>query len=359
MKRRSTKGQLHRRHAMLISLALGAFAVLGVLVGGGSAASTAAPENTSPPTVTGTPQEGQTLRGDRGAWTGGVTDYNYFWTRCNRSGGSCNNISGAHAATYTLRGADVGRTIRFKVEAKNASGSTFASSVPTAVIAAAPKVSAPVNTSPPTISGSAEEGQRLTGNGGAWSNNPTGFVYTWTRCDRTGNACADISSTNSTQYTLTSADVGNTVRFKVRASNAGGSNAGISAPTAVVLAPGQALTVDQISLPDRLVVDGVKFFPNPTRTRRPIVARFHVSETARGRSVQGALVYALGLPYGWVRNAPETATDSAGWATIALQPTATMPLRRGALVVFVRARKPGENVLAGVSTRRLVQESIR
>jgi hypothetical protein len=27
--------------------------------------------------------------------------------------------------------------------------------------------------------------------------------------------------------------------------------------------------------------------------------------------------------------------------------------------VFVRARKPGDNLLAGVSTRRLVQDSIR
>jgi hypothetical protein len=30
----------------------------------------------------------------------------------------------------------------------------------------------------------------------------------------------------------------------------------------------------------------------------------------------------------------------------------------GALVIFVRARKPGDNLLAGVSTRRLVQEGV-
>jgi hypothetical protein len=36
-----------------------------------------------------------------------------------------------------------------------------------------------------------------------------------------------------------------------------------------------------------------------------------------------------------------------------------MPLGRGHdLVLFVRARKPGDNLLAGVSTRRLVQETI-
>jgi hypothetical protein len=36
-----------------------------------------------------------------------------------------------------------------------------------------------------------------------------------------------------------------------------------------------------------------------------------------------------------------------------------MPLRPGELVLFVRARKPGDNLLAGVSTRRLVQAAIR
>jgi hypothetical protein len=73
----------------------------------------------------------------------------------------------------------------------------------------------------------------------------------------------------------------------------------------------------------------------------------------------GALVYILGLPYGWTRNVPERPTGTDGWVTLLIQPQARMPLRRGALVVFVRARKPGYNLIAGVSTRRLVQEPIR
>ena len=93
-------------------------------------------------------------------------------------------------------------------------------------------------------------------------------------------------------------------------------------------------------------------------SRASAVARYHVYDT-RGFSIQGALVYALSLPYGWTRKSPEVATDSSGWATITISPTASMPLRPGALVIFVRARKSGDNLLSGVSTRRLVQVSIR
>ena len=72
--------------------------------------------------------------------------------------------------------------------------------------------------------------------------------------------------------------------------------------------------------------------------------------------MQGALVYALGLPYTWMNSSPEVATDADGWATILITPTARLPLTPGtSLVMFVRARKPGENILGGVSNRRLVQ----
>ena len=211
------------------TLALG----LGVFAGAGGAASTAAPVNTSPPTVTGTPQVGHKLTGDRGVWSGSPTDYNYFWTRCDKTGGSCANISGANATTYTLTTADVGNTLRFKVQATNADGSSSDSSVPTAVIAAAAKV-LPVNTSLPTVTGTAQAGQMLTGAKGVWSGSPTDYNYFWTRCDTSGESCANISGANATTYTLTSADVGNTIRFKVEATNADGSTFASSARTAVV-----------------------------------------------------------------------------------------------------------------------------
>jgi hypothetical protein len=91
-----------------------------------------------------------------------------------------------------------------------------------------------------------------------------------------------------------------------------------------------------------------------TATTRTIVARFHVSVC--GASTQGALVYATAVPYNQFSNAPEATTDSTGWATITFQSRAGYPASRHQQLIafFVRARKPGESTLGGISTRRLV-----
>jgi hypothetical protein len=48
-----------------------------------------------------------------------------------------------------------------------------------------------------------------------------------------------------------------------------------------------------------------------------------------------------------------------GWATVSVVPSRFMPLSKNALVMFVRARVEGQSLLAGSSTRRLVQVGIR
>jgi hypothetical protein len=105
------------------------------------------------------------------------------------------------------------------------------------------------------------------------------------------------------------------------------------------------------------VIDDVKFTPNPVRTATTITARFHVKETQNGKSVSDALVYAIGLPYSRVTVPGEVKTDATGWATVTFNPAKFFP-RKGFVTVFIRARKPGDDALAGVSTRRLVQFTI-
>ena len=80
---------------------------------------------------------------------------------------------------------------------------------------------------------------------------------------------------------------------------------------------------------------------------------------ARGYVVRDALVHAIGIPYGWVANAREVATNENGYATVKLYPTKRLPLRKGeALVVFIRSRKPGTSSQAGESAHRLVQVAL-
>ncbi len=95
---------------------------------------------------------------------------------------------------------------------------------------------APVNATPPTISGTATEGQALTVGPGTWTGSaPITRDYRWRRCDATGANCVDGAATAS-MYTLVAADVGHTIRVRETATNAYGQTAITSAATAVVTA---------------------------------------------------------------------------------------------------------------------------
>jgi hypothetical protein len=93
------------------------------------------PGTSTPPTTTGTAQQGQTLTEHAGSWTNSPTSFNYQWLQCDSLGNSCLPISGALSQTYVLAGGDVGHTIRVQEEAHNAAGAGGpATSTPTAVV---------------------------------------------------------------------------------------------------------------------------------------------------------------------------------------------------------------------------------
>ena len=219
---------------------------------------------------------------------------------------------------------------------------------------------APANTTPPSISGTPRVGERLIANTGGWTNADS-FAFQWQRC--AGAVCTNVAGATGQSYGVLADDRGRTVRVLVTATNARGSVTAASAPTGVVqpaagasVATVTAVSVASISLPNRLVIARVEFVPRVIRSRsRPIAVRVLVSDL-RDRPVSGALVFARGVPSNRVTTARERATRANGWVTLSFRPLRALPLRRGAtLVFFVRARKAGEPLLAGVSTRRLVQ----
>ena len=342
------------------------FSLLAVVLIGLVAAATAlaaAPRTTSPPTLEGTFRQDSTLQTTNGLWANSPTSYTYRWQRCDANGNACANIAGATASTYKLVNADVGQTVRTLVTAKNADGSDTANSKPSPVIA---DNTTPKNTALPTISGSPVVGEQLTASQGTFTGAPDRYSYQWNQCDTAGSACVSTGSTGKA-YGVRTADVGKTLRVEVTAINEKGRSTAVSNPTAVVLASGttpppsggNAVPISSVSLPDRLVTSAVSFAPTAIQNRYDLVTMtVRVSDT-RGRLVQGALVYATGVPFGIITVMPETPTGSNGVATLQFRPTARLTIRGGSAVqLFLRVRKPGDNVLAGVSSRRLVQVRI-
>src|SRR5207253_1141920 len=142
------------------------------------------PTSTSPPTITGTAQQGQTLTEHNGSWANEPTSFTHQWLQCDGLGNGCLPIAGATAQTYVPGASDVGHALEVQETAKNAGGSSGpASSTATAAVSAPPL---PSNTAPPTITGTAQQGQVLTAHNGSWSNEPTSFAYEWLRCDSGG-----------------------------------------------------------------------------------------------------------------------------------------------------------------------------
>ncbi len=166
-------------------------------------------------TITGTPNQGQTLTAD----TSGISDpdgpssltFSYQWKR----GGT--DISGATSSTYVLTQADVGSVITVTVSWTD-SGST----VETLTSAATASV-ANVNDSPTgavTITGTATQGQTLTADTSTIVD-PDGpsnltFSYQWKR------GGTDISGATSSTYILTQADVGAAITVTVSWTDGGG-----------------------------------------------------------------------------------------------------------------------------------------
>lgn len=334
-----------------------------VLVGLVAAATAlaAAPRSTSPPTLEGTFRQGETVRTSNGLWANDPTSFSYRWFRCDANAGTnCVAISGATSNTYRLVKADVGHSVLTRVTARNADGSATANSKPSPVVA---DNKAPSNTAAPTIGGSAVVGEQLTANEGAWTGAPDRYLYQWQQCDAAGAACAPISGATGKIYGVRSADLGRTLRVAVTAVNPNGRTTAVSAQTGIVRGAGAgggtAVSVASVSLPDRLVFSSTSFSPSAIRNRfDTMTLRVRVSDT-RGRLVSGALVYATGVPFGRITAMPEVATNSSGVATLTFRPTARLPIvRNTAVQIFLRVRKPGENPLAGVSNRRLIQVRI-
>lgn len=206
-----------------------------VAIAGTNAAANVAPVNVDPPTITGSARVGQVLTAHNGKWDNNPTQFSYRWLRCNAVGGSCVLLS-ANGQTFRLNDVDVGHTLRLRVTAMNADGSTQASSDASDVVRpnAAPNPAPLTNTARPTITGTARVGEQLSAGQGSWSGNPTSYTYQWQRCDIDAVTCIDIPGSTGQTYGVRSLDVGFRIRVTVTAHKNERTGTATSAPTAVV-----------------------------------------------------------------------------------------------------------------------------
>jgi hypothetical protein len=221
------------------------------------------PASTSAPSITGTPQVGQSLSvSSPGSWSGYPVpaggDFSYQWQDCATATPAsdptaCANITGAQSSSYVLAETDAGSFVRVVVTATNGVGSPGqASSSPSG------QVQGPaINTAPPTVGGTAAVGDTLTASPGTWVGPPvpsgSDFTYQWQDCATAtpasaSTACANIAGAQSSTYVLNELDADLYVRVIVTADNGvGAASSATSQPSAQIDGPPQSNTPPGIS----------------------------------------------------------------------------------------------------------------
>ena len=199
-------------------------------------------EATGAPTISGTPQVGETLTAD----VSGIEDadgltnvsYRYQWL----AGGL--DIEDATSSSYLLTASEQGRTVQVKVTfTDDADNQESLTSAETLAVAAKPNTAA---TGEPTISGTPQVDETLTADTSAISDEDglanVSYQYQWLRDD------ADIAGQTNSTYRLVSADEGKTIKVRVTFNDdAGNAESLTSTATTAVAAQPAETPVDLLS----------------------------------------------------------------------------------------------------------------
>ncbi len=163
----------------------------------------------------------------------------YQWLRCDSEGESCSAIGdSSESGAYYTTSDDVGSRIRVRVTATNDAGEASATSDPSEIVR--PEEAPVIGVMSWNEWATYAEGVELWApwvplNEGAdndWVRN--GFTLQWLRCDSAGSNCGEIPDATESYYMPVSADVGHTVRLRVEAENAAGSDQATTDPSPVI-----------------------------------------------------------------------------------------------------------------------------
>ncbi len=252
------------------------------------AAEPSAPRNADDPQIEGAPETGATLTAQTGTWLGSTPiTFGFQWQRCDEEGSECAPIEGATGETYALGEEDTGAAVRVTITATNALGDAAVDSAPSEPISAP---GPPEATTAPSVRGSGQDGEELVADNGTWSGSrPLKYFYRWERCEASGEACTGIEGASEAHYTVSSSDLGGSLRLRVTAENALGSASAVSA--VVPVSPeGQASTADALELAEE--TDPSVLAPATLAELEGEQVRPALSDTGEAVSSTGALTSA-------------------------------------------------------------------
>jgi len=184
-----------------------------------------------PPAFTLQPSDTTANQGSTATFTVAASNAtSYQWQKQESGAGAWANVSGAMSASYTTGTltAASDSTDKYRCVATGPGGSTTSNAATLTVIIA------PANTVAPAVTGTASVGQVVTCSSGTWTGTATiTYAYQWQRSG------TNISGATASSRTLTSDDIGQSVRCVVTATNAAGS---VSANSNAVTPTGPTLT---------------------------------------------------------------------------------------------------------------------
>lgn len=318
----------------------------------------------SGPNTTGTSKVGETLTCNARTWTPAAEHYEYVWLRNGAAiAGAGSGSTTATTFTYKLVHADAGAAIQCEVIGSDSGGS-----VAVIVAAKVPLGVPPVSAAAPTVTGTAQIGEKLTCTNSSWTGSPTEYEYQWLRNGTpiTGARLPRTTATSFT-YTLQNEDEGAAIQCDVTATAPEGTVSKVSVGTAVGTSPpapsvAPTLTLGTAKVGTSLSCSHGTWSPAATSYEFKWLRNGAViagSVTGPGSTASSATYVPVAADEGKALGCEVTATNAAGSSVAAFTPasfvspttvsaTAKIP---SAAVTLTNVMPPGlERNLGGGST---------
>ncbi|HEX3806918.1 MAG TPA: hypothetical protein VHV52_09085 [Gaiellaceae bacterium] len=235
------------------------------------AAATAKLAATAQPALAGDPIVGTSIDVQAPTWSATPTATSYAWLRCNANGRACAPIAGQTASSYTLTTADLTFTVVCSVTSTLGTEKQTVLTLRSDVVRQAP---GPVLSAGPTVSGTLQQGKKLTAFPGTWtSGGAITYAYQWYRCDPNGAHCSSIHGSTKSTYTAVAKDVGQSLGVTVRATDSTGTTPAyaalvglIAAPSSKLVATTQTGLAGDAAVGTALTAQAPTWSPTPTAT---------------------------------------------------------------------------------------------